>query len=332
MSRRVAIFALATMVLVAAPGPSEAGAGVDRPSDIPVHRYAADPAADLATLQARVDEAVRVVEEAEGQLRASVAEEQKIAGEIERIDDELKRIAVNEYMDGGAVRSSSLEITSDPHDGVQRQALVDAVAGDRVALLDEQRSAKEKLLEVRPQVEEAIERAKVHRGEMETQLASLKDAQARQAEADRVAAEQQQRQAASRPPTTATQASGGRVDVRGIIVDASIGQQLANLLSEADAAGLNLGGGGYRDPAAQRRLREANCPNPVSSPASACSPPTAKPGSSMHEQGLAIDFTNDGSLIQSRSSAAFKWLAANAERFGFHNLPSEPWHFSVNGN
>ena len=108
MRRRVAIFALATMVLVAAPGTSEAGAGVDRPADIPVHRYAADPATDLATLQARVDEAVRVVEEAEGQLRASVAEEQKVAGEIERLDDELTRIAVNEYMDGGAVRSSSL--------------------------------------------------------------------------------------------------------------------------------------------------------------------------------------------------------------------------------
>jgi len=327
----VAIFALASVVSVAAPGPSEAGAGVDRPTDIPVFRYAADPAADLAALQARVDEAVRVVEEAEGQLRASVAEEQKVAGEIERIDAELKRIAVNEYMDGGAVRSSSLEITSDPQDGAQRQALVDAVAGDRVALLDEQRSAKDKLLEVRPQVEEAIERAKVHRGEMETQLASLKDAQARQAEADRIAAEQQ-KQAARRPPATTVQASGGRVNVRGIVVDASIGQQLANLLAEADAAGLNLSGGGYRDPAAQRRLREANCPNPVSSPASACSPPTAKPGSSMHEQGLAIDFTNNGSLIQSRSNPAFTWLAANAERFGFYNLPSEPWHFSVNGN
>jgi len=327
----VAIFALASVVSVAAPGPSEAGAGVDRPTDIPVFRYAADPAADLAALQARVDEAVRVVEEAEGQLRASVAEEQKVAGEIERIDAELKRIAVNEYMDGGAVRSSSLEITSDPQDGAQRQALVDAVAGDRVALLDEQRSAKDKLLEVRPQVEEAIERAKVHRGEMETQLASLKDAQARQAEADRIASEQQ-KQAARRPPATTVQASGGRVNVRGIVVDASIGQQLANLLAEADAAGLNLSGGGYRDPAAQRRLREANCPNPVSSPASACSPPTAKPGSSMHEQGLAIDFTNNGSLIQSRSNPAFTWLAANAERFGFYNLPSEPWHFSVNGN
>jgi LAS superfamily LD-carboxypeptidase LdcB len=331
MSRRVAVFALASIVWAAAPGSSQAGAGVDRPADIPVHRYAADPATDLATLQARTDEAVRVVEEAESQLRASVAEEQKITDEINRLSDELKRIAINEYVDGGAVQTKSLEITTDPQSGAQRRALVDVVAGDRQSLLDQQRSAKDELLKVRAQVEDAIERAKVHRGEMEAQLAALKDAQARQAEADRLAAEQQ-RQNASRPPPASVQPSGGRVNVRGIIVDASIGQQLADLLNAADSAGLNLNGGGYRDPAAQRRLREQNCPNPVSSPASACSPPTAKPGSSMHEQGLAIDFTNNGSLIQSRSNPAFTWLAANAERFGFHNLPSEPWHWSINGN
>ena len=44
----------------------------------------------------------------------------------------------------------------------------------------------------------------------------------------------------------------------------------------------------------------------------------------MHEQGLAIDFTADGDLIRSRSYPAFTWLANNAERFGFYNLPSEP--------
>ena len=26
------------------------------------------------------------------------------------------------------------------------------------------------------------------------------------------------------------------------------------------------------------------------------------------------------------------WLAANAGSFGFRNLPSEPWHWSTNGN
>jgi D-alanyl-D-alanine carboxypeptidase len=51
----------------------------------------------------------------------------------------------------------------------------------------------------------------------------------------------------------------------------------------------------------------------------------------MHERGLAIDFTYNGALIHSRSNAGFRWLAGNAPRFGFANLPSEPWHWSVNG-
>jgi LAS superfamily LD-carboxypeptidase LdcB len=52
----------------------------------------------------------------------------------------------------------------------------------------------------------------------------------------------------------------------------------------------------------------------------------------MHEQGLAIDFTADGGIITSRSSPAYRWLQANASRYGLYNLPSEPWHWSVNGD
>ena len=56
--------------------------------------------------------------------------------------------------------------------------------------------------------------------------------------------------------------------------------------------------------------------------------PVAPPGTSMHERGLAIDFDN----CSWRSSACYVWLANNASGFGFYNLPSEPWHWSVNGN
>jgi D-alanyl-D-alanine carboxypeptidase len=52
----------------------------------------------------------------------------------------------------------------------------------------------------------------------------------------------------------------------------------------------------------------------------------------MHERGLAIDFTSSGHLIQSRRDAAYQWLARNAGRFGFKNLPSEPWHWSTTGD
>jgi len=120
--------------------------------------------------------------------------------------------------------------------------------------------------------------------------------------------------------------------VRGITVHADIADELAALMDAAEADGLSLGGGGYRDSSQQQRLREQNCPDPERSPASSCRPPTARPGSSMHERGLAVDFTNGGRLITSRSNPAFRWLAANAARFGFYNLPEEPWHWSTNGN
>jgi LAS superfamily LD-carboxypeptidase LdcB len=51
----------------------------------------------------------------------------------------------------------------------------------------------------------------------------------------------------------------------------------------------------------------------------------------MHERGLAVDFTNNGSIL-TRGSSGYQWLKANASRFGFYNLPSEPWHWSVNGD
>jgi predicted nucleic acid-binding Zn-ribbon protein len=123
--------------------------------------------------------------------------------------------------------------------------------------------------------------------------------------------------------------------VGGITVAASIAEQLRQLLAAASAAGISLGGYGYRDNAAQIQLRRQNCGTSDYAiwymPADACRPPTARPGSSMHERGLAIDFQANGSFINSHSNPGYVWLAANAGRFGFANLPSEPWHWSVSG-
>jgi D-alanyl-D-alanine carboxypeptidase len=42
--------------------------------------------------------------------------------------------------------------------------------------------------------------------------------------------------------------------------------------------------------------------------------------------------TSGSRTINDRKSPAFKWLAAYAARYGFVNLPSEPWHWSITGN
>ena len=130
----------------------------------------------------------------------------------------------------------------------------------------------------------------------------------------------------------------GPVDVTtvgGIVVNVVIAEQVAALLSHASSEGINLSGGGYRDPAQQIALRRSNCGSSsyaiYQMPASYCSPPTARPGTSNHERGLAIDFRYNGGGISSRSNPGYLWLAANAATYGLYNLPSEPWHWSVNG-
>ncbi len=123
--------------------------------------------------------------------------------------------------------------------------------------------------------------------------------------------------------------------VNGITVASSIADRVRGLLNAAAADGINLTGYGYRDFNAQIALRRQNCGTTQYAiwemPPDACSPPTARPGYSYHERGLAIDFMANGRFINSRSNPGFIWLAANAGRFGFYNLPSEPWHWDTRG-
>ena len=110
-----------------------------------------------------------------------------------------------------------------------------------------------------------------------------------------------------------------------ITVASSIASDTQALLNAAPASSPSAGGAGGAPQRQQELWNEHGCD-------SGCSVPTARPGSSMHEQGLAIDFTSSGQTIQSRSTPAFRWLDANAGGYGFQNLPSEPWHWSTNGN
>lgn len=124
--------------------------------------------------------------------------------------------------------------------------------------------------------------------------------------------------------------------VGGITVNVDLAPQLRRLLSAASAAGLRLGGGGYRSPAKQIALRKLNCGTSHydvwRKPSSQCSLPTAIPGRSMHEQGLAVDFTSAGRLIRSHNDRAWIWLHVHARRYGLYNLASESWHWSTNGH
>ena len=119
-------------------------------------------------------------------------------------------------------------------------------------------------------------------------------------------------------------------------VNSIIAGDVAALIADSSAAGIRLGGGAWRSSERQIELRRAHCGpsnyDIYEKPSNQCSPPTARPGRSMHERGLAIDFTcNGGGIISSRSGPCWNWLAANAASYGLSNLPSEAWHFSTSG-
>lgn len=141
----------------------------------------------------------------------------------------------------------------------------------------------------------------------------------------------------TRPPTTTVprQSTPPLRTVQGFTVHADIADDVDAMLTAAAADGVRFGGSAYRSTQRQIELRIANC-GPTEydiwyRPASSCSPPTAVPGRSLHEQGRALDLTYDGSLITSRANLGFQWLAANAASYGLFNLPSEPWHWSTTG-
>lgn len=118
---------------------------------------------------------------------------------------------------------------------------------------------------------------------------------------------------------------------RSITVSETIVNSTRRLLAAAKADGVRLCGGGYRSAASQIAVRKANC-GPTTydiyeKPAGQCTPPTAKPGTSEHEKGLAIDFES----CSTRTTACYQWLASHAKSYGFKNLPSEPWHWSTTG-
>ncbi len=122
------------------------------------------------------------------------------------------------------------------------------------------------------------------------------------------------------------------VEIAGIgATNAQWAPQVRAMLAAAASDGLTLTGSSYRDPSQQIALRRTHCGTSqyatYEMPASQCRPPTARPGTSRHELGLAIDFRS----CSTRSTPCYRWLASHAETYGISNLPSEPWHWSTDG-
>lgn len=121
----------------------------------------------------------------------------------------------------------------------------------------------------------------------------------------------------SRPPEEMTV-------VRGITIHRCMAAQLEAMMAAAEADGVALSGSGYRTYERQVELRTQNCGGShyaiYEAPSGSCSPPTARPGFSNHEGGMAVDF-----------SSGISWLFAHANTYGFFNYPPEPWHWSTTG-
>ena len=185
------------------------------------------------------------------------------------------------------------------------------------------------------------EQALAARLEEERQRREAEARRRREEEARRLRVEQERRDAERRAqegtapaPNTNQVPSGQLTNIGGITVHESIASNLQALLAAAAADGIRFGGGGYRSASSQISLRRSHCGTSqyaiYEMPSSQCRPPTARPGASMHERGLAIDFTQNGRALRSNTSG-YAWLRANGSKYDLRNLPSEPWHWSTNG-
>ena len=231
-------------------------------------------------------------------------------------------------------------------DASQRAEEKQAAAGDRLAELT---VARDQQAGYAAQVQARLDRKLGEIAVLEELDADL----AAEIRADQAAAAALARKAAAAAPRAPSGGGGGGSggggslnpslgsascpDGGSITVASSIADSLQSMLNAAASSGVALCGGGYRSSQAQIETRRNNCGSSYYAiyemPSSQCSPPTAPPGTSMHERGLAVDFTcNGGGVIGSHGSPCFEWLSGNASSYGFYNLPSEPWHWSSNGN
>ena len=108
-------------------------------------------------------------------------------------------------------------------------------------------------------------------------------------------------------------------------VNPALANAFLRLQAAAAQAGFQLGiSSGYRSADHQARLRKAHCCYDPGSSRCSCGPPTAPPGRSNHQHGLAIDLSG--------SKAAKAWANKNGHLFGVHfPVSGEDWHMELIG-
>lgn len=292
--------------------------------------------------------------------------------EIANLEIQVSKRAISAFVDQNIGSTPVLENT-DPNLAVRKHSLVQSVTRQEVDVAERLREARRDLDLEQVKADVAKAEAEELRSTIEAELVALqevRDEQANLAEEAELRLEAQLAEAAimaerdkalsseiteknkelqrqmelarrRNNPAPSNQSnpnfpSADQITKVGVFwVHVDIADNFGRMIDAAAVDGIKLGGWGYRDHAAQIRLRRAHCGTSnyaiYHKRSSTCRPPTARPGASMHEQGKAIDFTYNGRTIGTRSSPAFRWLSANAGNYGFRNLPSEPWHWSTNG-
>ena len=90
---------------------------------------------------------------------------------------------------------------------------------------------------------------------------------------------------------------------------------------------------GYRSPAydAARCARDRNCDEIVRAACSSHRTGLAVDLALGYAPGFAVDSSADANRLYQSRTPAYRWLVANARRFGFVNYVFEPWHWEWTG-
>jgi LAS superfamily LD-carboxypeptidase LdcB len=327
-------------------------------SQAQVQKALDDLDSNVRSQQAAVASASQAADAAAAAYNQAQAAEAQTVAEVGRLRDQAAEVALDAYM--GTTKAATFEMLRSGNlaDIARRQTYVSIAMGDTSDTLDHLRAAREDLLAKRRAAERARDQTTARRAQVQSKLTGLKKSQQQQQkfaddvenkievaagqsnqlaqQSSQLAAQIAAQQAPSSSTVVRTSSTICLATVRTITVACSISAQLDRMLGAAAADGFTLTGGGYRDPSQQIAVRRTNCGSSqyaiYQEPPNSCHPPTAYPGTSMHEQGLAIDFMWNGSIISSHGNAAYQWLAGHAASYGFYNLPSEAWHWSVNGH